>query len=123
MLLETAAELNELEIAHLIHTKLGRKDFFTNFLPRNLSFFVTDRTFDGKLTGNYDLFKDVFDWTGKNGLFISQRLCQKGMEMALLKADFFFADQLRAYMNNLNYSDSKEKLVKEAVSFWRNKIK
>lgn len=123
LLLQKALELKELEIAHFIHTKLNRKDFSTDQISKNSHYFVHNGVFDGKISGNYNLFKELFDWSGKNGLIVSQQLCQKGMEMALLKADFFFAEQLRAYMNNLNYCDSKEKLVKKAISLWRNKFK
>ena len=120
ILLEKAIQCGEIEIAYKVFKTTIPNGSIDSFLRVHLSSFFSHGQVDGRISGDFELFKRLFFHSCHRQLKISQKLCQKGLELALLQADFVFATQLRAYMNNYGYCDSGAALMRGIMSIWKN---
>jgi hypothetical protein len=119
-MLEKAIQCSEIEMAFKIFQICIPNGSIESYLNAHLSSFIVDGRVDGKIGGDFELFKRLLLHSYDLQLQISQRLCQKGLEMALLRADFSFATQLRSYMNNFGYCDSGAAMARGIMSIWKN---
>lgn len=119
--LEKAIQHGEIEMAFIVFRTIFPTGSVDSFVSAHLpSFLAANEEVTGEIGGNFELFRHIFDYCCHRQLKISQKLCQRGLEMALIRADFSFATQLRSYMNNYNYCDSGEFLMRAVMSTWKN---
>ncbi len=121
ILLEKAIICQEIEMAFQVFKVTIPNASIDSFVTTHLSSFLyRGEIVDGQINGDFNLFKGLFFHSCHRQLQLSQRLCQKGLELALLEADFSFASQLRSYMNNYNYCDSGAAMMRGIMSIWKN---